>query len=266
MVRHIRKILVFAILAFMLALGGCIGHPSLMDASKLTKYERMENSTVVLPGCSGAVLKNDGNNSIILTALHCVQDFQGDLKDGRKVHSPVLVSTMLQNNKKICQGNVIATTEDPDFVAVGKYKAVAGVDNRDLAIIAVENCPLKTVTVSLAANKPKLGSTIYVVGNPLRARYVLTKGIVSRSEELLVDGQTYSLFSAPVSYGNSGGPCFNQWGELIGIVDAVMTAPARLSGGGAIPIRVGVPHLQLAIPLMDIKAFLKASGFHSLAK
>jgi len=60
------------------------------------------------------------------------------------------------------------------------------------------------------------GETIYVIGHPEGLRFTLSTGIISRT-----DFKTIQM-SAPVSPGNSGGPVFDERGELVGIVTSMV--------------------------------------------
>jgi len=64
--------------------------------------------------------------------------------------------------------------------------------------------------------KPKEGQTIYVIGHPEGLKYTLSTGIISR-----IDNSTLQI-SAPVSPGNSGGPVYDQQGNLLGVVSSTL--------------------------------------------
>jgi S1-C subfamily serine protease len=60
------------------------------------------------------------------------------------------------------------------------------------------------------------GAPIFVIGHPEGLKYSLSTGIISR-----LRGATVQI-SAPVSPGNSGGPVFDERGNLVGIVSSTM--------------------------------------------
>jgi S1-C subfamily serine protease len=60
------------------------------------------------------------------------------------------------------------------------------------------------------------GSRIYVIGHPQGLLYTLSAGIVSREQGSVVQ------ISAPISPGNSGGPVFDELGNLIAVVSSTM--------------------------------------------
>lgn len=248
MFHRMRRILAPALLALSLVFGGCATFPaSPLNMAKLTVFERMVNSVVILPGCTGIVLENNGKDSVILTAAHCVRRFKVALPDGKEVLFPIPVGTGLAK----------------DALCLGKIGSVATA--RDLAIITVEKCELPTTVAPLAKSPPKFGDVAYAVGHPLSSNYVLTKGIVSRPITMYDDSK-YLLVSAPIVFGNSGGPCFNRSGELIGVVTEVGAVKVRMEDGKSFPLWAPVSHLGLAVPLDEVKQFLKVAGFARLAK
>jgi S1-C subfamily serine protease len=60
------------------------------------------------------------------------------------------------------------------------------------------------------------GENVYVIGHPEGLNFTISSGMVSR-----LDGDTVQI-SAPVSPGNSGGPVYDDRGNLIGVVTAKM--------------------------------------------
>jgi len=60
------------------------------------------------------------------------------------------------------------------------------------------------------------GETVFVIGHPEGLRFTLSTGIISRTDRNLFQ------MSAPVSPGNSGGPVFDDKGELVGIVTSMV--------------------------------------------
>ena len=66
------------------------------------------------------------------------------------------------------------------------------------------------------ANDVKPGESVYVIGHPEGLNFSISNGIVSRTGNEIVQ------ISAPVSPGNSGGPVYNERGELVGVVSFKM--------------------------------------------
>jgi S1-C subfamily serine protease len=68
--------------------------------------------------------------------------------------------------------------------------------------------------------EPKLdiseGENVFVIGHPEGLRFTLSTGIISRSDQDILQ------ISAPVSPGNSGGPVYDDRGNLLGIVTSMV--------------------------------------------
>lgn len=242
MIKRTLKLMVLFLMAFFFA--SCAKYPSApLNMAKLSFFDRMVSSVIIMPGCTGFVLKNDGKNSVILTAAHCVDQYKIEAPDGSVLELPVMIGTTISGKLTLCPGTVKVSDEE-----------------RDLAVVVVEKCTLPTGVTALSKKDPRLGDTVYAVGHPIGEKYVLTKGIVSRAEAI-VDDQTYTMISSPIIFGNSGGPCFNRNGEVIGVVVQVAAARAIPAAPGQPPYYYAVPHLGYAVPLKDIKIFLKKTDF-----
>jgi len=108
------------------------------------------------------------------------------------------------------------------------YKAISIIEdkNNDLAIIKIDDTgftSLETIPYVLANRTSDVGTSVFVLGYPLRAtmgdEVKLTNGIISSKSGFQGDVTSYQI-SAPVQPGNSGGPLFDQNGNVIGIVNA----------------------------------------------
>src|SRR5215467_6361588 len=64
--------------------------------------------------------------------------------------------------------------------------------------------------------KAKEGEAIFVIGHPEGLKYTLSTGIISRLENSTLQ------ISAPISPGNSGGPVYDQQGNLLGVVSSTL--------------------------------------------
>jgi hypothetical protein len=249
-----RKILAFIMLALML--GSCASFPvAPLNMAKLTVFERMANSVVVLPGCTGIVLRNDGQNIVVLTAAHCVRRF--------RIQPPAASTAAPPVQDSYLPVPVGADLNGKETVCIGVVGSVSSA--RDLAIITAAKCKLPTAVAVLAKSAPKLGETVYAVGHPAASNYVLTKGIVSRPLTLFNETR-YMLISAPIIFGNSGGPAFNARGEVVGVNTDVAATRVRMDDGRPFPLWAAISHLGLAVPLDDVKQFLRVARFPELAR
>ncbi len=116
-----------------------------------------------------------------------------------------------------------------------KYKAeIIAVDvANDLALVRISDTEFKgfpTVKYGFKKTLEDVGTNVFVLGYPrvetMGEEVKLTTGVVS-SQSGFQGNQSQYQVSAPVQPGNSGGPLFNDNGELIGIVSAKHTDGAE---------------------------------------
>lgn len=123
---------------------------------------------------------------------------------------------------------------------------VIGFDrNNDVAVIKIDATGLTAATLG-SSDDLRVGNTVYAVGNPLgELTYSMTPGIVSATDRVITtDEGTANMFqiSAAVNEGNSGGPVYNAYGQVVGIVTA---KPNSASSGGS------TEGIGFAIPIDD---------------
>ncbi len=115
----------------------------------------------------------------------------------------------------------------------------------DVAVIKIEAEGLSPAKIG-DSDSISVGDKAYAVGNPLgELAYTMTSGIVSALDRVITTvsdttGQSQSInmfqIDAAVNSGNSGGPVYNDRGELIGIVTAKYADEGVEGLGFAIPI------------------------------
>jgi S1-C subfamily serine protease len=100
----------------------------------------------------------------------------------------------------------------------GQGEVVARHRSLDLALLWVprERGSATFVQPIAKATPPSEGESVFVIGHPEGLRFTLSTGIISR-----LHGSTIQM-SAPVSPGNSGGPVFDDRGNLLGIVTSMV--------------------------------------------
>jgi serine protease Do len=123
-----------------------------------------------------------------------------------------------------------------------EYSArIVGIEpDNDIALIKIDAKGLKPVVMG-SLNNMAVGDSIYALGNPLgMLTWTLTDGIVSAFDrEISADANTsINMFqiSAAINSGNSGGPVFNDRGEVIGIASMKFASSGVEGLGFAIPI------------------------------
>lgn len=123
-----------------------------------------------------------------------------------------------------------------------EFKAkVIGTDHQtDIAVLKINANNLPTVKIG-DPNATRVGEPVLAIGSPYGFENTATSGIVSAKSRSLPD-DTYVPFiqtDAAVNPGNSGGPLFNDRGEVIGINSQIFTESGGYQGlSFAIPINV----------------------------
>ena len=117
----------------------------------------------------------------------------------------------------------------------------------DIAVLRATQPPTKFQPAVLGSLRSvQVGSEAFVVGNPFGLAGSFTSGVISgfnRSYQLPNDGPTLQgliQFDAAVNPGNSGGPLVNRYGQVIGIVDALINPTNQdvfIGIGLAVPIQ-----------------------------
>ncbi len=89
----------------------------------------------------------------------------------------------------------------------------------DLALLTFDGTKLPTIggfqSVDVAP-----GDVIYVIGNPKGLVGSVSEGIIGGVRDEA--GVTFYQITAPLSSGSSGGPVFNEYGEVIGVANSVV--------------------------------------------
>ncbi len=109
---------------------------------------------------------------------------------------------------------------------------VAGVDpGRDLALLRIKpKAALKTLRLG-DSDQMSAGDQVIAIGNPLGVfDYSVSSGLVSQVRAVCgasdakcpPGGLTLLQISAPISQGSSGGPLFNQFGEVVGVTTLIV--------------------------------------------
>jgi serine protease Do len=130
---------------------------------------------------------------------------------------------------------------------------VVGTDPKtDLALVKVDGGS-DFAYVRLAAQKARVGDWVLAIGNPFGLGGTVTAGIVSAQHRDIGAGpyDDFIQIDAPVNRGNSGGPTFNQAGEVVGVNTAIYSP-----SGGNVGIAFAIP----ASTVGQVVASLKENG------
>lgn len=102
-----------------------------------------------------------------------------------------------------------------------KVTGIISLDKKnDIAILKANAKNLRTVKLGNLANT-EIGSKVYVIGSPEGFENTISDGILSGKRELAPE-QIILQITAPISHGSSGGPVFNDNGEVIGVATAML--------------------------------------------
>jgi S1-C subfamily serine protease len=113
-----------------------------------------------------------------------------------------------------------------NFNKTYRAKVLVSDKNNDLALIQIDDynfTSLAPIPYTIKTSLAGVGENIFVLGYPLRAtmgdEIKLTNGIISSKSGFQGEINSYQI-SAPIQPGNSGGPLFDNQGNLIGIINA----------------------------------------------
>jgi S1-C subfamily serine protease len=142
---------------------------------------------------AGVLLAADAEGYLILTARHVIDE-----------------SLRSRDGTRALVAMASGTWAGADVVARHK--------NLDLLLLWV---PRESGTGSFVqpveqGSKVSEGENIFVIGHPQGLRFTLSTGIISRADKDALQ------ISAPVSPGNSGGPVYDDRGNLVGIVTSMV--------------------------------------------
>ena len=115
------------------------------------------------------------------------------------------------------------------------YKcSIVAIDKiNDLAILKIQNFNTNPIKYTISSITSETGSSIFALGFPyalslLGNEIKLTDGLISSTSGYQNDVTTYQI-SVPVQPGNSGGPLFDENGNVIGIVSSKFTLGDNVS-------------------------------------
>jgi len=142
----------------------------------------------------------------------------------------------------VTNNHVIDKAQDIEVVLEDgkKYKAdIIGKDAKtDLAVLKINPEKMLQAVVFGNSDKLRIGDWVVAIGNPFGLGYTVTVGIVSAKGRSL-GLSSYDDFiqtDASLNPGNSGGPLFNQMGDVIGVNTAIVAGGQGI--GFAIPINM----------------------------
>lgn len=124
-------------------------------------------------------------------------------------------------------------------------KIVGSYASNDIAVLKIDAEGLTPVTFG-DSDSVSVGDTVYAVGNPLgELAYSMSTGHVSALDRTITTDESTAAINmfqidAAVNEGNSGGPAYNDQGQVIGIVSAKASSSGVEGLGFAIPVNDAV--------------------------
>lgn len=149
-----------------------------------------------------------------------------------------------------------ATSVTVQFKNGDKYPAVivGGEEDNDVAVLKIDATGLTPVVMGNSVDLV-VGEDVVAIGNPLgEMTFSETRGIVSALDKPLTmsDGTVLNVLQTDcaINSGNSGGPLFNMYGQVIGITNAKYS---RSSGSN----EASIEGICFAIPIDDVKDMIQ---------
>ena len=147
------------------------------------------------------------------------------------------------------------------FFSDGKsYDAtlVGGEADNDIAVLKIDVGNLQTVVLG-DSDTLNVGENVYAIGNPLgELTFTFTGGYVSAKDRSVTmsDGTVMNMLQTDtaINSGNSGGPLFNEYGQVVGIVSAKLSSSSSSEAS--------VEGLGFAIPINDVKDMITSIMEH----
>jgi hypothetical protein len=180
--------------------------PKIVTGAKLTPAEIAARNTPAIVSIKTAKAMGTGfivhKNGLVATNLHVV--FGGG--------SEILVTLSDKREFPVTQ-------------------VTGGSRKHDLILLKIDAKNLPTIVLG-DSDKMRPGDPVVAIGHPLGLEDTVSDGLVSALRE--VDDEMKVLqISAPIAPGSSGGPLFNERGEVIGVATAIIN--------GGQNINIGVP-------------------------
>ena len=245
-------------------IGGAVGGGGVWAASRLgstaTIYEGSRPSAVSLANVDGKTVLSA--EEVYASNLESVVGVNGNVTTnvwGQTVKNAVsgsgfVISSNDTSSYILTNYHVIdGVTDITVFFSDGKsYDAtlVGGEEENDIAVLKIEQGGLRPVVLG-DSDAINVGENVYAIGNPLgELTFTFTGGYVSSKDRAVTmsDGTVINMVQTDtaINSGNSGGPLFDKYGQVVGIVSA------KLSSSGS-SSKASVEGLGFAIPINDVK-------------
>lgn len=129
------------------------------------------------------------------------------------------------NYHVIVGGQVVVVL--PDGREFKDPEVLATDEARDLAVLRIPARDLKPLVLAATAGV-HAGDRVVAIGHPLGLDHTVSDGLVSAVRQLSPELSILQI-SAPISPGSSGGPLFNDRGEVVGVSTLIVTQGQNLN-------------------------------------
>lgn len=213
----------------------------------------MSNVTTDQPMSGAQVYAANVGSAVGITTELVTTNYWGQRVKGAAAGSGFVISRdgYILTNYHVISG---ATAIQVAFVDGTTYDAtlVGGEEANDVAVLKIDAEGLTPVILGDSDNLV-VGEQVCAIGNPLgELTFTYTSGSVSARDRTITmeNGEIMNMLQTDtaINSGNSGGPLFNMFGQVIGIT----TAKYSSSGSSA-----SVEGIGFAIPINDVKDMVK---------
>ena len=244
-------------------LGGAVGGGSVWAFSRLgstaTIYEGTRPTAVSLANVDGKTVLSA--EEVYASNLESVVGVNGNVTTnvwGQTIKNPVsgsgfVISSNDTTSYILTNYHVIDGVSDIKvfFSDGASYDAtlVGGEEENDIAVLKIDQGGLRPVVLG-DSDAINVGENVYAIGNPLgELTFTFTGGYVSAKDRSVTmsDGTVMNMIQTDtaINSGNSGGPLFDKYGQVVGIVSAKLSSSSSSEAS--------VEGLGFAIPINDVK-------------
>jgi serine protease Do len=145
---------------------------------------------------------------------------------------------------------------------------IGGDEDNDIAVLKIDATDLTPVVLG-DSTQLQVGDTVTAIGNALGTlANTTTTGVISGLDRAIEmsDGTVINVLQTDctVNSGNSGGPLFNAYGEVIGVVNAKYSSSGSSSAATIEGIGFAIPYADVKDKITDLIAYGYITGKPSL--
>jgi S1-C subfamily serine protease/Tfp pilus assembly protein PilF len=155
----------------------------------------------------------------------------------------VAASGLIATNYHVIKGAEFASARLSSGATLFLDGVVAADPSGDLALLKVSGGVFPCLKIA-KGGLPKVGATVYAIGNPRGLENTFSGGMVSGHREIK-PGLTTIQVTTPISSGSSGGPLLNASGEVVGVTTAYLATGQNLN---------------FAAPVSGVSALIRKQG------